>query len=145
MATVLGHINIVVNDLDAARDFFVTYFGFEAGAATPLHGEWADRLNHLPHVRAIYIPLTQAGSTTRIELLKFLEPASCDPRDLGRPNELGYRHIGFQVDDIDATVAELEAAGVPFLSPVQYVQAMNLKTVYFLGPEGILMQLTQSL
>jgi catechol 2,3-dioxygenase-like lactoylglutathione lyase family enzyme len=64
MATVLGHINVVVNDLDAARDFFVTYFGFEAGAATPLHGEWADRLNHLPHVRAIYISARPPGSSS---------------------------------------------------------------------------------
>jgi catechol 2,3-dioxygenase-like lactoylglutathione lyase family enzyme len=145
MATVLGHINIVVNDLEAARDFFVTHFEFVAGASTPLQGEWVDKLNHLPHVRAIYIPLTQAGSTTRIELLKFLEPSSGHADDLGRPNELGYRHIGFQVDDIDAMVAKLKAAGVPFLSPVQCVATMKLKTVYFLGPEGILMQMIQRL
>jgi hypothetical protein len=52
--------------------------------------------------------------------------------------------IGFDVDDIDAVHEKLKADW-KFFSPHVLVEAMNIKTVYFLGPENIVIKLTQSL
>lgn len=146
-STLLGHINIVVDDLLATRDFFVNNFGFTAGDPTTLEGEWVDHLTGQKNVKAQYIPLSQAGSTTRIELLTFEHPDSPAYDQRGYPMALGYRHIGFQVDNIDAMVAQLQNQPEveKFLSPVQTVTAMGVKTVYFIGPDGILMQLTEKI
>ncbi len=59
------------------------------------------------------------------------------------PNIQGYRHIGFVVDDIEAKTTDLQGEGYEFLSEPQFVKEMNVTTVYFIGPEGILIQLTQ--
>ena len=145
--SLLGHINIVVDDLLATRDFFVNSFGFTAGDSTLLEGEWVDNLTGQKGVKAQYIPVSQEGSTTRIELLKFDSPDSPVYDQRGYPMALGYRHIGFQVDDIEATVTQLkhQPLGQKFLSPVQTVTAMGVKTVYFIGPDGVLMQLTEKM
>lgn len=145
MTAKFGHINIVVRDLDAASAFFVANFGFTAGPAITLEGPWVDALNALRDCRAVHIPLSLEGSTVQIELLKFLHPVAAHDGHLGAPNKLGYRHIDFDVDDIDGRTSRLQSQGWKFLSPVQTVTSMNLKTVYFLGPEGVLIQMTQAL
>jgi catechol 2,3-dioxygenase-like lactoylglutathione lyase family enzyme len=81
----------------------------------------------------------------QIELLKFLHPLPAPENGVGTPNNIGYRHIDFDVDNIDEMTSRLEQQGWQFLSPVQTVSSMNLKTVYFLGPEGVLIQMTQTL
>jgi catechol 2,3-dioxygenase-like lactoylglutathione lyase family enzyme len=145
MTAKFGHINIVVRDLDAAREFFVGNFGFVAGPAVVLEGPWVDALNAMHDVRAEHIPLTLEGSTVQIELLKFLQPVAADGGNIGSPNKIGYRHIDFDVDDIDERASRLQSQGWRFLSAVQTVSSMNLKTVYFLGPEGVLIQMTETL
>lgn len=145
MTAKFGHINIVVRDLDAAQDFFVGNFGFAAGPAVTLEGPWVDALNRMHDVRAEHIPLTLPGSTVQIELLKFLHPLPAPENGVGTPNNIGYRHIDFDVDNIDGMTSRLEQQGWQFLSAVQTVSSMNLKTVYFLGPEGVLIQMTQTL
>ena len=145
--TLLGHINIVVDDLIATRDFFVNNFGFTAGESTLLEGEWVDNLTGQKGVKAQYIPVSQEGSTTRIELLCFDHPDSPVYDKRGYPMALGYRHIGFHVDNIETMVAQLKLQPEVerFLSPVQTVTAMGVKTVYFIGPDGVLMQLTETI
>jgi catechol 2,3-dioxygenase-like lactoylglutathione lyase family enzyme len=145
MTAKFGHINIVVRDLDAAKEFFVTNFGFTAGAAVTLEGPWVDALNALHNVQAVHVPLSLQGSTVQIELLKFLHPIAAPGGNLGTPNKFGYRHVDFDVDNIDELTSRLQSQGWEFLSAVQTVSSMNLKTVYFLGPEGVLIQMTETL
>jgi catechol 2,3-dioxygenase-like lactoylglutathione lyase family enzyme len=137
---VLDHMAIVVNDIDEARDFFVDNFGFEAAPLQIFSGAWVDALNGMRDVVAQNVHLTLGGSA--IDLLKFLNPASTHNR-IKRPNDIGLRHFGFSVDDIEATVARIQAQGWTFLSQVQTVG--KVKTVYFYGPEGILVQLTENI
>lgn len=148
--TQLAHVNLVVNDLEATRDFFVRNFGFTAGKATALEGEWVDKLNGYKNCKAEYIPLTMAAglgsvSTTALELLKFHKPASPDDGEPGEPNKIGFRHIALKVENIEAMVKRLEKDELcyGFLSPVQTVESFGVKTVYFLGPEKVLIQLMQ--
>jgi predicted enzyme related to lactoylglutathione lyase len=48
--------------------------------------------------------------------------------------------VGFRVDDVDAGRAELEAAGVEVLGPVQ--RGGGLAWVHFRGPDGTVWELT---
>ena len=78
-------------------------------------------------------------------MLKFEAPPSADNPDVAELFLKGIRHIGFLVDDIDAKVAELKSAGFRFFSDVVTVDAFKSKTVYFWGPEGIAIQLSQAI
>jgi catechol 2,3-dioxygenase-like lactoylglutathione lyase family enzyme len=143
----IGHINIVVIDLQAAANFFVKNFGFTAGQPKKLTGAWVDQLTGYTNAVAVYIPMIppQGPTGTAFELLTYLNPSSPPPAPPPPLNVQGFRHVGFNVADIDGMVAQLKAQGIQFFSDVVTVTEMNLKTVYFYGPENIILQLTQSL
>ncbi len=144
----INHLNVVTQHLKRTADFFVENFGFTAGKATPLEGDWVAKLTGYPNARAEYIRLTPADAgpgSTNIELLTYKTPETPPPPDnnpeLDQP---GYRHIGFAVEDIEAAYEKLKDDW-EFFSPPVLVSAMKLKTVYFVGPEGIVIQLLQPL
>jgi catechol 2,3-dioxygenase-like lactoylglutathione lyase family enzyme len=147
MLSGINHINIVVEDLEATAAFFVNNFGFTAGPQTALTGPWVDQLTGYKEAAAAYIPLhPPAGSTSSaFEILKYITPASPPLRQPPGLDVLGFRHVGFNVDDIDAMVTSLTAQGYKFFSEPVLVPEMNLRTVYFYGPEQIILQLTEVL
>jgi catechol 2,3-dioxygenase-like lactoylglutathione lyase family enzyme len=148
VSAVINHLNIVTRDLEGTARFFVDTFGFEAGPAQVLSGSWVSELTGYPDASATHVTLTPPASgptTTCIELLTYLTPASPPPTaGEARLNDPGYRHIGFVVDDLDGLYRRLKPDWKFFSPPVE-VAAMNLKTVYFVGPEDIVIQLLQPL
>jgi catechol 2,3-dioxygenase-like lactoylglutathione lyase family enzyme len=146
MSAVFDHVNIVVDDLEATQAFFVDNFGFVAGTATTLEGAWVDELNGYSNAKATYVPLTPpaGGGTTRIEILTFETPASpVATGPLWAPNHLGYRHICLDVPNIQEVYEQLRADWRSLSEPVEVPAPFNVTTVYFVGPEGVLVQLTQ--
>jgi catechol 2,3-dioxygenase-like lactoylglutathione lyase family enzyme len=146
MSVVFDHVNVVVDDLEATQAFFVDNFGFVAGTVTTLEGAWVDELNGYSNAKATYVPLTPAagGGTTRIEVLTFESPASPPASGkLGAPNHIGYRHICLDVPDIQAVYEQLKGDWQFLSEPVEVPPPFNVTTVYFIGPEGVLIQLTQ--
>jgi catechol 2,3-dioxygenase-like lactoylglutathione lyase family enzyme len=128
---------VVVTDLQAAVDFFVDEFGFTSAAKSTLAGPRVDALCDMKNVQTEYVPLALQGSTTKFFLLKYVHPHAAPTSAAGQPNGRG-NHASFAVDDIDAFVTQLSNRGWQLLSEVQFVADMKLKTVYFHGPEKIL-------
>jgi catechol 2,3-dioxygenase-like lactoylglutathione lyase family enzyme len=54
---------------------------------------------------------------------------------------LGFNHLAFRVDDLEATTAHLVANGVTVLS--DEMNYINRKLRLFEGPEGITVELVQ--
>ncbi len=148
MSPVINHVNIVTRDLEGTARFFVDTFGFTAGSAQVLSGAWVDELTGYHNAAATFLPLSApAGGPNAcgIRLLTYQNPLSPPAsNDDAQPNQPGCRHLGFVVTDIDAMYARLKAAW-RFLSPPVLVSAMNLKTVYFVGPDQVIIQLIQPL
>jgi len=145
---IINHVNVVTQDLEGMATFFTENFGFTAGAAKDLEGAWVAELTGYPGARARYIPLTPTGAgpdATRIELLAYLHPTTPPPPDSNPDlDQPGYRHIGFVVEDNEASYQKLKDEWRFFSAPV-LVAEMRLKTVYFVGPEEIVIQLLQPL
>ena len=55
--------------------------------------------------------------------------------------KLGFNHLAFRVDDIEAVTAQLVANGVPVLS--DEMDYIGRKLRLFEGPEGITVELVQ--
>jgi catechol 2,3-dioxygenase-like lactoylglutathione lyase family enzyme len=94
------HVRYLVDDVQAAIDFYTTRLGFTSGTTFP--PAFAD-------VRRGNLRLLLSG------------PASSAGRampDGRRPQPGGWNRIHLLVDDIDAEVARLRAAGVVFRSDV---------------------------
>src|SRR4051812_43714224 len=123
----MDHVSVVVDDLEAAKSFFVE-LGLELEGEAPIEGPWVDRVNGLDGVRVDIAMMRTPDGHGRLELTKFHTPAviSAEPQNaLG--NTLGLRSIMFAVDDIDATVTGLRASGAQLVGEVvQYQDSYRL-------------------
>src|SRR5262249_48375403 len=104
------HLTIVVRDVDAAKRFFAL-LGFDEVRSVVISGEEMDRSMGVPGIEAEHVTLLLTGSSPRseIQLLGYRNPQPvADPsiRDLSR---LGFNHVCFAVDDLDAAVRKIEA------------------------------------
>ena len=139
----IDHVNIVVTDLEPATDFF-TDLGFEVRAGGTLEGDWVDAVVGLEGVDAEFIALGLPLGQTAIELLKFNNPKGDADPDVGKANQIGFRHAAFAVKGIEDWYRRLQEKGVECLSEVQSVPNYRGKQMfYFRGPEGILLEMAE--
>ena len=138
----IDHVNIVVEDLEAVRDFFLQ-FGFVEKDSSELQGEWISRIVGLKDVRAKYSMLSLPQGQTNIELIKYYNPESPKKTENYKANQLGFRHIAFVVDDIEEHIDRLAAMGIECFDEIQTYAKNGKRLVYFYGPEGIILELAQ--
>jgi len=139
----MDHVGIVVEDLEAAKEFFVE-LGLKLTGEAPVEGAWVDRVVALEGVRADIAFVQTPDGHGLLELTKFHAPLS-KGGDPGAPaNALGIRHVTFAVDDIDAVVARLRARGAQLVGTVERYED-SYRLCYVRGPEGIIVELAQQL
>ena len=137
----IDHINVVVRDLEAAKDFFLE-LGFIVLKEGRLEGEWIDKIVNLANVSADYIALALPNTQTNIELIKYYSPEGERDSKLSLPNQIGLRHIAIEVKGIEKVVSDLKKREIQFFSDIEsYNNAKKL--CYFLGPEGIIVELAE--
>jgi catechol 2,3-dioxygenase-like lactoylglutathione lyase family enzyme len=139
----IDHIGLVVSDLEAAKDFFLV-LGFTIVKRQLLEGEWLDKVVNLPDAKAEYIALTIPNTQTNLELLKFYTPEGNRDSHISMANQIGFRHIALEVKDIESVVVDLKKQGITFFSEIQTFNDQK-KLCYFLGPEGIILELAEYL
>jgi catechol 2,3-dioxygenase-like lactoylglutathione lyase family enzyme len=139
----MDHVGVVVDDLPAAKAFFVE-LGLEQQGEGSVEGAWVDRIVGLEGVRADFAMMETPGGHGRLELVKFqAPPVRAGDRD-APANTLGVRHLAFAVDDIDAVLAGLRAHGGELVGEVErYGDIYRL--CYIRGPEGIIVELAERL
>ena len=140
----MDNVLIVVDDLEAAKAFFVE-LGMELEGETTVEGPSVDNLIGLKDVRATLALMRTPDGHGRIELDKFHTPNAIRFGPVDAPvNMLGIRRIMFAVDDIDDVVARLRANGAELVGEVvQYEDKYRL--CYIRGPEGIIVGLSEQL
>jgi catechol 2,3-dioxygenase-like lactoylglutathione lyase family enzyme len=146
----LHHPSLFVTNLDRSLAFYCGTLGLElVGRHDDWGGPFLGTVCGLPGVDLrINIAIVRvAGSAKILELIQVLAPAG-EPTDASARGR-GIARIGFEVDAIEATVADLRRKGVHFLSDIVTVQvAPNAhysdgKAIKFLDPDGIVLELQQ--
>ncbi len=136
------HVTIVVRDLAAARHFF-GLLGFEEDKAVLISGpQFADYMG-VEGLEADHVTLVLAGATPRLEvqLLHYRHPDPLPEPAMDNLARVGFNHICFAVDDLEATVARLQAGGVELRNAV--MEFHHRKLVFLRGPEGITVELAE--
>jgi catechol 2,3-dioxygenase-like lactoylglutathione lyase family enzyme len=137
----MDHVGVVVNDLQAATEFFVA-LGLELQGEASVEGSWVDRVIGLDGVRADIAMLQTPDGHGRLELSQFHAPPALEG-DVDAPsNALGIRHVSFAVDDIDAIVDGLRARGAEFVGELETYEDVY-RLCYVRGPEGIIVELAE--
>jgi len=141
----MDNVLIVVDDLDAAKAFFLE-IGMEVEGETTIEGPWVDQTVGLSGVRTDITMLRTPDGQGRVELSRFQRPAAVrtEPRD-APSNALGLRRIMFAVDDVDDLVGRLqERHGAELVGEIaQYEDTTRL--CFVRAPEGFVVGLAQQL
>jgi len=142
MIKALDHVNIVVSDLSKATEFFVA-IGFTISSSGNLESDWVSDVVGLSKAEAQYVQLSLPESRTRLELIHYSFPVSGRDGNVGKANQIGIRHVAFEVDDIDSVVEALTDNDVTFFSEIKTYEPLSKRLVYFYGPDGIILELAE--
>ncbi|MEK4404249.1 VOC family protein [Sporosarcina sp. FSL K6-6792] len=139
----IDHVGVIVNDLSAAKDFFLD-FGLEVQGEWEMEGELINQVFGLNDVKVACVGLGTPDGQVWIELIKFYNPS--DEREIQQTfaNTPGIRHIAFAVEDIEAVVAKLKKKGTKIFSEILHYEE-SYKLCYCRGPEGIILELAEKI
>jgi catechol 2,3-dioxygenase-like lactoylglutathione lyase family enzyme len=141
----IHHIGITVPDLDRGIAFYNGVLGLEFfDPPSPVFDD-EDLGERVGVPGAALRQVNLALGDAIVELLEYTAPAT--PSETPVPAHAhGAAHLAFQVENVEARKAELEAAGVEFLSDVNVVDEGVLagwRWVYFRDPFGIILELVE--
>jgi catechol 2,3-dioxygenase-like lactoylglutathione lyase family enzyme len=141
----LDHVGINVEDLAAAKEFFLN-LGLEVQGEMRLESELLDVVTRLKNAKTEMVMMRAPDGGATLELVTFVRPV--DETGIQHPyplaNTLGMRHICFAVEDIEAIVTKLKKKGVEFFSEIQYYENIY-KLCYLRGPEGMIVELAEEI
>lgn len=140
------HTNLVAKDWHRLARFYEQVF--DCTPVPPerdLSGQWLDEATGLPgaHIRGIHLRLPgygDAGPTLEVFQYDVEEDGLAPLRTLQvRANRLGFGHVAFAVDDVEATRQAVLAAGGGELGKVVSVEVAGAGAItfaYLTDPEG---------
>jgi catechol 2,3-dioxygenase-like lactoylglutathione lyase family enzyme len=139
----MDHVCVVVDDLAAAKAFFVE-LGLELEGEWRVGGDLVDRVVGLEGVQAELAMVKTPDGHGRVELVKFHAPPGPAGDRHAPANAPGIRHLTFAVDDIDDVVARLQARGAELVGELERYEDVY-RLCYVRGPEGIIVELAESI
>ena len=127
----LAHIAIAVRSVDEASHFFEQVLGLRCERTEVVQTEKA---------KVAFFPL----GDTEIELVEGTEKGNPLERFLEKRGE-GIHHICLEVANLDATMGQLRAAGVPLLdeAPRPGADGTRVAFIHPKGAHGILIELVE--
>ena len=147
MITDLHHTALFVTDLDRSLPFYTEKLGFElVSRSDNWGGKFMDDVCGGVEDLRINVALLNAGGEI-VELIQILSTDTI-PTD-ATERRFGIARIGFEVEDIEATVDELRDRGVEFMSDIVTVTVKpgqhysDGKAIKFQDPDGIILELQQ--
>ncbi|NLY49468.1 MAG: methylmalonyl-CoA epimerase [Firmicutes bacterium] len=127
----VDHIGIAVNNLQTALEFYEGILGIKCTGQERVEEQ---------KVTTAFLPL----GDTELELLESTDPTGPVARFIEKRGE-GLHHIALQVDNIEAVLEKMKAAGVRLLDETPRGGAGGTK-IAFLHPKasgGVLLELTE--
>ncbi|MFY9697311.1 MAG: VOC family protein [Rhodoplanes sp.] len=134
------HVTIVVRDVEAAKHFFAL-LGFRETHSAVISGKVMEDYMGIEGIEADHVTLAIENPHSEVQLLRYRHPDAVVDANISKLNKLGFNHICFAVDDLDAEVARLTAAGVKLRNRV--MDFLSRKLVFLHGPEDITVELAQ--
>ncbi|MCU1526402.1 MAG: putative lyase [Frondihabitans sp.] len=137
----MDHVGVVVDDLAAARDFFLD-IGLEVEGETHVSGGWVDEVVGLRGVHSELVMMRTPDRSAKLELTKFRSPSDDEGIQPSKANRFGIRHIAFAVDELDDVLERLHLRGFGTIGSVQNYENIY-RLCYVSGPEGIIIELAE--
>jgi len=138
-----NHTSFTVSDLDRALAFFRDALGFEVTSKAPRSRRVIEAITGVQGADVMIGYVKGPGHT--LELIEYRGPEDRG-RARPRPCDVGFAHIAYDVDDIDAAIVAAAAyAFAPISSPTMVDQGPNTggRVAYLRDADGITVELIQ--
>ncbi len=122
----LEHVNLTVSDLDAAAKFYCELLDLQV--------RWR-REPGAPETPAIHI-----GDDRSYLALFLADPAKAEHLPEPEYSRVGFNHVGFVIEDLDAKVAWLAERGIEAEIMDEYEPG---RRAYFIDPDGFEVELVE--
>ena len=143
MARSMYHTGFVVEDMDRAVKFYTEGVGLEIDADMDLSGYGLEQVVGYDNAQIGAVKLkTHDGQI--LELLQYIEPKGQHRQESQQHprNLIGAAHLGFMVDDAEASFKKCMELGGQKLDPVVEVLE-GLKAAYLQDPDGNWIELVE--
>ena len=139
----INNVGIVVENLDKAIAFF-TEIGLTLEGRMIVEDEWAGRVTGLGTQSVEIAMMVTPDGHSRLELSRFLTPATISDHRTAPVNSLGYLRIMFRVNNIEELLSRLLKLGAELVGEVVNYQNIY-RLCYIRGAEGLLIGLAEQL
>lgn len=142
----LHHVALLTPDFDRLVAFYRDAVGATVISERLYEGEemsaavsTATGVPGAPRLRSTLLRLGNAF----LEIQQYLEPEGADER-VRAQQDLGIRHFALAVQDIDAEVERLQAAGLTLLGRLDPDSPLTVRAVYARDPDGNIIELLEA-
>lgn len=136
------HITIVVRDVERAKEFF-RILGFKEDMSVTISGKKFSAYMGVDDIDAEHVTLVLPHVAPRLEvqLLKYNQPGPIPDHNITNLSKIGFNHICFAVDDIEAEVEKLKSHGIRIRNKIMNFHSRKL--VFVFGPEDVTIELSE--
>jgi catechol 2,3-dioxygenase-like lactoylglutathione lyase family enzyme len=133
-----NHTSFTVSDLDRSVAFFRDALGFEVTSKAPRDPAVVSRITGIEGTEMMIAYVRGAGHS--LELIQYLGPKEGRGRVRALPCDVGFAHVAYDVDDIDAAMT---ASARHDVNPIGEVAVINAgpnaggRVVYLRDPDGV--------
>ena len=139
------HTNIIAKDSAKLIGFYKSALQCKSiGEKRDLRGEWLDRLTGVSGAHIVGEHLCLPGydeDRPTLEIFSYDQMQTSNPPQI---NRCGIAHLAFEVDDVEAVLASILAAGggqIGELVRAEYEDGRNAAFVYAMDIEGNIIEL----
>jgi glyoxylase I family protein len=139
------HTNLIARDWRELAGFYVEVFGCEpVPPERDQQGPWLDAATGLngAHLQGMHLRLPGGGlDGPTLEIFSYEDTGARPP---SMPNDTGYGHVAFAVDDVSKAVREIVDHGGTVLGQIAATTVEgvgDLEVIYVRDPEGNIIEL----
>ena len=139
------HTNIIAKDSKQVIAFYKTALDCKSiGETRDLRGEWLDQMTGVTNAHIVGEHLCMPGYSQDHPTLEIFSYDEMVVREKSLINQCGIAHLAFEVDDVEATLQKVLAAGggqLGKLVKTEYEDGRKATFVYALDIEGNILEL----
>ncbi len=139
------HTNLIARDWKKLVRFYGDVFGcIPKGPERDLSGEWLDRVTALSAARLCGVHLCLPGYGETGPTLEIFSYDDMPDKEPPMPNEPGFAHIAFAVDNVEKALETVISAGGGSVGEIATAEIGGvglLQVVYARDPEGNIVEL----
>lgn len=141
MPTTFSHIGLCVRNLERSLLFYCDGLGFERAEPYPIDDSFSAALE-VGGVIALTSQIIRRGDIA-IELLGWELPEPAGTPSTSR-QQVGFTHLSFWVDDVEATAARLVKLGGELLPDTRHRIPDTVDLVFVADPDGARVELMKA-